>query len=68
MRENTERPETIRDGTNTLVGSNTQLIVEESTKILDGRGKSGTYPDIWDGHTAERIAETISKHSSFGKA
>jgi UDP-N-acetylglucosamine 2-epimerase (non-hydrolysing) len=59
MRENTERQETVRDGTNTLVGSDAQLIVEESMKILDGRGKAGVYPDIWDGHTAERIARMI---------
>jgi UDP-N-acetylglucosamine 2-epimerase (non-hydrolysing) len=59
MRENTERPETIRDGTNTLVGSNTQLIIDESMKILDGNGKTGTYPEIWDGHTSERIVKVI---------
>ncbi len=60
LRENTERPETIREGTNTLVGSNTQLIIEESMKILDGHGKTGAYPEIWDGHAARRIAATIS--------
>ena len=60
MRENTERPETIREGTNTLVGNNTQLIIEECQKILNGQGKSGSYPSIWDGHTAERIAMIIS--------
>ena len=60
MRENTERPETIREGTNTLVGNDTHLIIEESTKILDGYGKTGIYPEIWDGHTAERIVKTIA--------
>ena len=63
MRENTERPETIREGANTLVGNDTHLIIEESTKILDGYGKTGIYPEIWDGHTAERIVETID-HAS----
>lgn len=63
MRENTERPETIREGTNTLVGNDTHLIIEESMKILDGYGKTGIYPEIWDGHTAERIVETID-HAS----
>jgi UDP-N-acetylglucosamine 2-epimerase (non-hydrolysing) len=61
MRENTERPETLRDGTNTLVGNDTRLIIEESMKILDGKGKSGTYPKIWDGHTAERIVSIINE-------
>ncbi|MBD3185112.1 UDP-N-acetylglucosamine 2-epimerase (non-hydrolyzing) [Candidatus Poribacteria bacterium] len=59
MRENTERHETIEDGTNILVGNNTQKIIDESKKILAGKGKSGTYPEIWDGHTAERIVKAI---------
>ena len=61
MRENTERPETIREGTNTLVGNDTDLIIAESMKILEGKGKRGTYPEIWDGHTAKRIAEVINR-------
>ncbi len=60
MRENTERPETIREGTNTLVGNDTDLIIEESMKILDGLGKTGVYPEIWDGRTSERIVKTIA--------
>jgi UDP-N-acetylglucosamine 2-epimerase (non-hydrolysing) len=55
LRENTERPETIDEGTNTLVGSNTQCIIEGSFKILDGGGKTGTYPELWDGRASERI-------------
>lgn len=62
MRENTERPETIREGTNTLVGNDTQLIIKESMNILDGKGKNGIYPAIWDGHAAERIAKIINSH------
>jgi len=61
LRENTERPETIREGTNTLVGNNTHLIIEESMKILSGKGKTGVYPEIWDGHTAERIARILNE-------
>jgi len=64
MRENTERPETIDQGTNTLVGNNTQRIVEESNKILDGQGKKGTYPKLWDGHSAERIVEILASVES----
>ena len=63
MRENTERPETLEIGTNTLVGNDTQLIIEESRKILDGNGKTGSYPEIWDGHTAERIAKLLDNLS-----
>lgn len=60
MRENTERQETAREGTNILVGSDTQLIIQESMKILDGNGKAGSYPDIWDGQTAQRIARILN--------
>ena len=63
MRENTERPETIKDGTNILVGNNAQLIIEECQKILNRKGKSGSYPSIWDGHTAKRIAMIINSYS-----
>lgn len=62
MRENTERPETITEGTNILVGNDTDLIIKESVKILDGKGKSGKYPEIWDGHTAEKIAKIIEEN------
>ena len=61
MRENTERPETIKEGTNTLVGNDPQLIISESMKILNGKGKSGGYPKIWDGHTAIRTIDKIRK-------
>ena len=59
MRENTERQETTREGTNTLVGSNTRLIIQESMNILDGNGKTGSYPRIWDGHTAKRVVDAL---------
>ena len=65
LRENTERPETIKYGTNTLVGNDTEFIIEESFKILDGKGKSGTYPDIWDGHTAERVVSIINEKAGI---
>ena len=68
LRENTERPETIDEGTNTLVGNNTQRIIEESFKILNGQGKTGTYPELWDGRAAERIVRLINKESGGTKA
>ena len=61
LRENTERPETVDEGANTLVGNNTQCIIEESFKILDRHGKTGTYPELWDGHAAEMIVKIINK-------
>lgn len=59
MRENTERPVTIDVGTNILVGSDTDLIVKETEKILAGNEKKGTIPDLWDGHAAERIVKIL---------
>jgi len=55
LRDITERPVTISQGTNTLVGDDTQRIIAETFKILDGEGKRGTCPEFWDGKTAERI-------------
>ena len=53
--------ETVSQGTNTQVGSNSQKLVEEAYKILDGKGKKGTCPELWDGRTAERIMEVLVK-------
>lgn len=65
LRENTERPETIDEGTNTLVGNDTLRIIEESFKILEGQGKKGAYPELWDGRASERIVEILTQPISF---
>lgn len=57
MRENTERPVTVDVGTNVLVGSDTELIKKEAKNILDGKGKKGQIPQLWDGKAAERIVQ-----------
>jgi len=59
LRENTERPITIDQGTNTLVGRDRQAILDASFEILAGRGKKGRVPEYWDGHAAERIAADL---------
>jgi UDP-N-acetylglucosamine 2-epimerase (non-hydrolysing) len=59
LRNNTERPITIIQGTNTLVWNETSKIAEEAFKILDGEGKSGSCPELWDGKAAERIMEIL---------
>ena len=63
LRENTERPVTITEGTNTLVGADSEKIIEESMKILSGKDKSGRIPKFWDGKAAERIVEIICRQS-----
>ena len=62
LRENTERPVTITEGTNTLVGANRARIVGEARKILAGHGKSGRVPKYWDGRAAERIVQCLLDH------
>ena len=59
VRENTERPITITHGTNTLVGTDMDLLLQEVSKILSGQGKGGRIPPLWDGLASERIADVV---------
>jgi len=61
MRENTERPATVDVGTNIIAGVGPQRILQEATQTLDGRGKKGAIPELWDGKTAVRIVDILSK-------
>jgi UDP-N-acetylglucosamine 2-epimerase (non-hydrolysing) len=60
MRDNTERPITVDQGTNTLVGRNRARTLECVDDILKNGGKRGRTPELWDGHAAERIADDLS--------
>jgi len=59
VRENTERPITVSEGTNTLVGLNPMMLRRAAEKILSGRSKAGRIPRLWDGHAAERIVNIL---------
>ena len=59
LRENTERPITAEQGTNTLVGRDRDAILAGVAEILRGEGKRGRVPEYWDGHAAERIAADL---------
>ena len=59
LRENTERPVTVTQGTNTIVGCDPKRIVTEASAILDGKGKVGHVPELWDGQAARRIVQTL---------
>ncbi len=61
LRENTERPITVEQGTNTLVGRDRGAIVRAVDEILAGGGKRGRVPELWDGHAAERIAAHLAR-------
>ncbi len=60
LRENTERPITVSQGTNTLVGRDTAAIRRGIDEILGGGGKRGRLPELWDGRAAERIAADLA--------
>ena len=60
LRENTERPVTVEQGTNTLVGNDLELLESEVERILNGKPKKGTVPSLWDGRTGDRIASLFS--------
>jgi UDP-N-acetylglucosamine 2-epimerase (non-hydrolysing) len=59
MRGGTERPITVTQGTNTIVGLDVAKIAAEVDAILAGRAKKGTVPEGWDGKTGERIADAL---------
>ncbi|HEY1271447.1 MAG TPA: UDP-N-acetylglucosamine 2-epimerase (non-hydrolyzing) [Terriglobales bacterium] len=59
VRENTERPITITRGTNLLVGRDIDRLQREVRRILDGHLKMSQPVPLWDGHAAERIAQSI---------
>ncbi|HWI14172.1 MAG TPA: UDP-N-acetylglucosamine 2-epimerase (non-hydrolyzing), partial [Burkholderiales bacterium] len=61
LRENTERPITVEQGTNTVVGCDPVRIVAAADEIVRDGGKSGRTPELWDGRASERIAAVIRR-------
>ena len=59
IRENTERPITVEEGTNVLVGTTRESILAEYGKFRNGRRKVGRMPELWDGMTAMRIVDVL---------
>ena len=64
IRENTERPVTVEEGSNVLAGTDPIRIVSEVRRILCGEGKKGRVPHLWDGEAAKRIVEILAKELS----
>jgi len=60
LRDNTERPVTIRAGTNTLLGLDPDAIATIPAELAKRPAERPEPPPLWDGHAAERIAETIA--------
>lgn len=61
LRENTERPITVSQGTNVLVGCSRERIHSEIEKVLRGQGKRGGVPKLWDGNSSARIVRIIKE-------
>ena len=61
LRKNTERPITVVQGTNTVVGDDQDKILKEVNKILSGKYKKGKIPQYWDGKAAKRIVRIIKR-------
>jgi len=65
LRENTERPVTITDGTNILVGTNPANIIKTATDVLQNpQNLSEKTPPLWDGQTAKRIIRILQQQLS----
>ncbi len=60
MRSNTERPITVEEGTNTLVGADRSRILAAVDDVIRGGGKRGRVPEYWDGNAAPRIAQHMA--------
>jgi UDP-N-acetylglucosamine 2-epimerase (non-hydrolysing) len=61
LRDNTERPITVSEGTNTIVGNLPESIITAANEVILTGGKSGRVPELWDGNTAFRIAGIIEE-------
>jgi len=61
LRENTERPATVEDGTNVLVGLDPARIAEAGLLALEAPPGAGRLPELWDGHAAPRIVDVLQE-------
>ena len=62
-RERLQRPVTISEGTNRIVGNDPEVIRREAFAALDGPPQRGRVPELWDGHAAVRIVDAIEEVS-----
>ena len=61
MRENTERPITIEMGSNQLVGTDPEKILQAYRNVVEGKLPEGQLPEMWDGKAAQRIAKILAE-------
>jgi UDP-N-acetylglucosamine 2-epimerase (non-hydrolysing) len=65
LRENTERPVTIEVGSNKLTASRTDAILADFAQIVERPERFGKVPELWDGRSAERIAQILLSADEF---
>jgi UDP-N-acetylglucosamine 2-epimerase (non-hydrolysing) len=67
LRENTERPITLTEGTNSLAGTDPIAITNLFNDVIQNGGKSGQVPEMWDGDAAKRICATLESYFLQGE-
>jgi UDP-N-acetylglucosamine 2-epimerase (non-hydrolysing) len=60
LRDTTERPITITEGTNVLVGNSPRKIIQEASKVLASKSQSPPHIELWDGKAAERVINILN--------
>ena len=68
IRENTERPITVEEGTNVLAGTEPRAVIEAAKQAIGALAKRGRRPALWDGRAAERIVELLAQHLGAPKS
>ncbi len=68
VRENTERPVTVEKGTNRLVGTDPQRIMDAAIEALGANRMHATAPELWDGMAGARIADVLEHAIPAGVA
>lgn len=61
LRDSTERPETVDVGTNELIGTDPGKLKPALDRLFEGKWKSGSIPEKWDGRTGERIVDVLNR-------
>jgi UDP-N-acetylglucosamine 2-epimerase (non-hydrolysing) len=58
LRDTTERPITVLEGTNMVVGQRPDVIARAGSRVLEN-SPSPRRPELWDGRASERVADAL---------